>query len=52
MKHGFNEPMHMVFVPTINFYKHFNIQIEEYWGRRDRVVVGIITTYAISAYHH
>jgi hypothetical protein len=22
------------------------------WGRRDRMVVGLTTTYAISAYHH
>jgi len=22
------------------------------WGRRGRMVVGFITTYAISAYHH
>jgi hypothetical protein len=22
------------------------------WGRRDRMVVGFITTYTISAYHH
>jgi len=26
--------------------------LDSSWGRRDRMVVGYITTYAISVYHH
>ena len=36
------------------FYKNFTRLLDKIQGRRgrDRIVVGFITTYAISAYHH
>jgi hypothetical protein len=33
-------------------FKNSDLHQSYYWGRRDRVVVGYITIYAISAYHH
>ena len=34
----------------ISYHKNFILNIS--WGHHGRMVVGFITTYAISAYHH
>jgi hypothetical protein len=33
-------------------FKLLDLHQTYYWGRRDRMVVGYITTYATSAYQH
>jgi hypothetical protein len=38
--------------PNFSFFLKEKIYIIKYGGSRDRMVVGFITTYAISAHHH
>jgi hypothetical protein len=48
--------MMIVFVDSstveVTIYIETHLHQNYHWGRRDRMVVGYITTYVTSAYHH